>query len=320
MRKPFHKIVAIGLGVALALGVVSIAGRQPQLRRKMSRTWAAWFGPAAVSEGQLQVDDPELGWTNLPGTRVRQANSDFDVYYHTRSDGTRRIPGKHPDAATALILGGSFAFGQGVWDKDSFGAQLQRRHWRDMRVRIRASFGWGTGQSYLALRRDLAQDPHVSLVLYVWLPFHNTRNHLSEGWLTSVGQAGQRLPHFVLRDGRPVFDRLVGPEDAVPYDEGLSAKEWEITDALLREMDRISRERSARFIVILAPFEESGPNRDVSEMTARLEAAGIQHLVAHGDMRFDVDDLFFPVDGHPNERWHALLAELTAERIRPGGQ
>lgn len=310
-------ILLILIACALPLGIVGVAVRYGDLPRHAHRTWVRWFGPTAASEGRLQRHDSVLGWSNRAGSSTRHVTPEYDVWYRVDDDGARRIPGVHPTQPIVEILGGSFAFGQGVADDETFGAWLQHEAWPDARVRIRATLGWGTAQAYLALRQDLERGDPIALALYLWLPFHNSRNHLSEQWLVPVGEARQRLPHFVVREGRPVFERFVDRSDALPMGPEVIETEWEITLALLSEMNRQSLASGTRFVVVLAPFEQRGPNAELEEMRRRLTEAQIPFVVAHGAPGLDPEGLYFAADGHPNAAWHRRLGAFLASEIEP---
>jgi hypothetical protein len=293
------------------------------LRSRIHRLKLEVFPPPPMG---LQIADPTLGWTNNPDAIVRQTRADFDVVYRIDEQEGRHVPGRPDSAPLVSILGGSFTFGQGVEDDETFAAILQARHWPDWAVRLRASNGWGTAQAYVALSEDLARRDDVRLALYGWLPFHNGRNHLGATWLEAVGRSNQRLPHFSVRDGLPVFERLVGPEDALPDDrpERIEA-EWQTTEALLREMHRTAREHGCRFVFVFLPFEGQQQDPNVARMKAFLAQEGIEVVLLELRASDYARGLRLPVDGHPNAAWHALVAQELARSLAlapplPSGQ
>jgi len=307
------RLLALLLGLALAAGLLRLSTGLLgiDVGSRLQRLKLELFPPPPMG---LQVADPTLGWTNAPGAVVRQTREDFDVFYRIDDFEGRHVPGQPEDAPVTLILGGSFAFGQGVEDHQTFAAILQARYLRDETVRLRASNGWGTAQAYLALSEDLERGDDVRLALYGWLPFHNGRNHLGATWLEMVGRSNQRLPHFSLREGLPVFEGLVGPEDALPdgTPEMVEA-EWRITEALVRAMHRVARENGCRFAVVLLPFEGMAADPSAKRMASFLEREHIAFVRPELAPAEWERGLRLPVDGHPNARWHELVARELAD-------
>lgn len=309
------RMLALGLGVVLALGVTQLAASLfgIDIAQRVHRLKLEYFPPPPMG---LQVADPTLGWTNNPEAVVRQTRDDFDVFYRIDSLEGRLVPGRPEGAPIIEILGCSFAFGQGVEDHETFAAVLQQQHWGEFAIRLRSANGWGTAQAYVALSEDLARGDDVRLALYGWLPFHNGRNHLSEYWLGAVERSHQRLPHFSVRDGRPVFEGLIGPEVAEPDGTPEMARaEWEITEALVRAMARTARGHGTRFVFVFLPFENQKSDPAVARMVTFLEAEGIAYAQPELTPEQYARGLELPIDGHPNPAWHALVARKLAESV-----
>src|SRR5262245_5174957 len=80
-----------------------------------------------AGEGKLFRVDTNTGWTNLPNLNVRRLNSAGDEWIiETDSSGQRVINIPSQPQRTLLILGDSFAFGEGVNIDDRFDATITR--------------------------------------------------------------------------------------------------------------------------------------------------------------------------------------------------
>lgn len=315
------RILAVFLGLSAGLAAVLMISHATGL--DLAWLWyRARFELSPESGAQLSQSDPVVGWSPVPGATVQRSSPDFDVTYTIDGVGARLVPGADAVAnrPLAVILGGSFTFGHGVEDSEPYPAVLQRL-WPDMELRNRAANGWGPGQVMLSLKRDLAESDRVRLGVYGWLPFHNLRAYRRHSWLSELDE-GLGLPQFELVRGRPRLTGLAGRDDTVPDEEpGLRETEREITEALISEMARLSREADARFVMVLLPHRpQEAPSPEIAENMRRyLAATGIPHLDLLSEPELLDPSLYLPNDGHPTPEWHARIAAVTASRPASDG-
>lgn len=108
--------------------------------------------------------DPVLGWEPEPGTVRREADClGRDVAYSTAADGARDYPGYRPAAATLIVAGDSYAFGDEADDASAFPAVLA-----DLTGETVANLGvggYGPVQALLRLERHLGQYPAARTVV-----------------------------------------------------------------------------------------------------------------------------------------------------------
>lgn len=118
-------------------------------------------------------EDPVYGWNHQPGSRGHhRLDPDFDVHYSIDLDGHRRT-GPPSDKPKIVALGGSFTFGYGVDDVQTYSALLERSL-GDYDVINAGAMAWGTTHAWLKLQDILATDTEVRLVLYGFI-------HLPDG-------------------------------------------------------------------------------------------------------------------------------------------
>jgi hypothetical protein len=304
--------LALGTGLAAALLVAGVLllnideRRRWQIQRQI-------FGPEPV--GIFQADE-RLGWRHLPGAEGGQREvPDFDVRYRIDAFGNRLTPGAPPPGAPALIfLGGSFTFGHGVEDGETYPALLQQR-WPELRIVNAATNGWGTSQALLALEELLAREPKVAGVVYAFISNHVVRNHLRKEWLVAVDEMqGRRNTHFELVGEDLVFQGLAGPELGVEASPEQVRREKRITVALVRALSRRCDEAGVPFLTVYLPDGTRGP---IAPLLAK--AVGPERLV---DLRPELryGSLHFAHDSHLRPEGHrqlaAALASTLSERMR----
>lgn len=98
--------------------------------------------------------DATLGWKPMPNLSAQRVNADGDYWtIKTNSQGfrTRRVVWPENDSRRVVILGDSFAFGEGVDEPDRFDTEMLARQpeWAVMDLGV---MGFGTDQQTLAGR------------------------------------------------------------------------------------------------------------------------------------------------------------------------
>lgn len=249
-------------------------------------------------------DDTVLGWKHVPDAVGTQRKFEFSVTYTIDATGCRTTPSPAAPAGEVLILGGSYAFGEGVNDDEVFSAVLARKHWRHVKVRNRGVMGYGTGQSYLVLREEL-QRSLPRAVIYAWTNHHVRRNYLQKGWLESLALSNHRNPYFEIENGRLAWKGLAGPEMGLAESKGLRLQEARITLRLIREMQQLCGQSGVPFFVVWL-----GADSDVHACHVMYAAMSDDRIrvVDATDVSFD----YYRIDGHPRPGWHEAIADFLA--------
>lgn len=304
-----RRLLALGLGLvaatALLVGGVSLLGID---ERRLWQIETQLFGPEPV--GIFQGDE-RLGWRHIPGAEGRQREvPDFDVRYHIDEFGNRRTPGAPAPGAPALIfLGGSFTFGHGVEDDETYPALLQQR-WPELRIVNAATNGWGTVQALLSLEEQLEREPEVAGVVYAFISVHVVRNHLRKEWLVAVDvMQGRRNPYFVLEGDELRFGGLAGPEQGVEASPAQVETEQRVTLALVRAIAARCARAGVPFVVLYLPDGTQGP---IAPQLAKV--VGREHLI---DLRpkLHYGRLHFAHDSHLRPEGHRQVAAAIASDL-----
>ncbi|MEO8083144.1 MAG: SGNH/GDSL hydrolase family protein [Ardenticatenales bacterium] len=313
------RVTAVGCGVVaavlLGLGGARLAGIDLGLGVRNARRVIEPL-PTPAPSGYMTAD-PIRGFRHVPNTSAAADAEDFHVTYTIDALGARDMPAHHgapSDRRVVEVFGDSFTFGHGMPDDTPYPAVLQRDLWPAYEVRNRGVNGYGTMQSMAWLDQLAPEESRLAIVLCGWLPFHLSRNGPDPSWLAMVDSSHQRLPFYRVVDGLPVFERLIGPADALAAsDPALVEIEWANTEAAIRQMNRTARGLDAKFRVVLLPFqhpEAAAPS--VARMRQMLAAAKITAIdLAEMDGMGD-SDLYLPHDGHPKAEWHRRVAVAIA--------
>lgn len=138
-RRIAFGLIASALALALTLFVVELAGR----------VYAYQF----AQRGKLFEPDAVLGWRVLPDLDLVRRNADGEPWrITTDADGGRTPHRFRPDAKTrVLVIGDSFAFGEGVDVDARFDRRLEARR-PELGIVNLGVMGYGTDQELLAAR------------------------------------------------------------------------------------------------------------------------------------------------------------------------
>jgi hypothetical protein len=104
-----------------------------------------------AKKGKLMQPDTRLGWKHLPNLDLKRLNSNGQIWHiQTNSDGYRTSLSWNAQAQTRiLILGDSFAFGEGVNQEERFDSIMERNH-SSWNIKNLGVMGYGTDQQLLA--------------------------------------------------------------------------------------------------------------------------------------------------------------------------
>ena len=247
--------------------------------------------------------DALLGWSNRPNVTSHQINRDFTVSYGIDANGWRRMPTTvaPPPAPEVWFLGCSFTFGTGVEDTEAYPYRLAEHAWPSFQVRNYSTSGWGTVQAYLTLKRQLessAVAPRV--VVYGWINNHRQRNYLRRSWFEKNRAAN--FARFDVVDGQ-LHSKGVVPASEANLEDGpeLDEAEYRVTEALIRAMAALSRERGIPFVfLVLDPTDKrildaarGNPGLHILDVSRRSTAV-------------------HPHEGHPAPNWHQAIAHAIA--------
>ena len=238
-----------------------------------------------ISEGLHQVD-PVLGWRKQPGQfQIERFGRILDVT-HWPADSRATAATEMDYRRRILVLGGSFAYGLGLSDQETFPWLMQRAYlgveWLNL-----ATSGYGTYQALLTLEERLDEIPNPpALVVYGYNWFHAERNVAADSWqyAMAISSPGIRLElPFVSLDSVGNLERRVHVYPNWPlkrYSAAVALMErvWNkfqvrgradqaraATRKLILELDELSRSRGSRLLVMVMGrcddldfFRESG--------------------------------------------------------------
>ncbi len=250
-------------------------------------------------------EDPELGYDHKCNSKGIHNDCDFKVTYTIGPEGERFSPKPAQPVGRILILGGSFAFGVGVNDDETF-PYLLSQHWPDWHIVNRSVMGWGTSHAYIVLSRALKSDHPPDIVIYAMIPHHITRNYIRKSWVKFITKWGFKHPHFELVDGKLEFQGIITLDQSQEDYPGMRQKEIELTKAFLANMHRLCAEKQIPFVVILL---NGMPPYSITKVLAD-NHVGVIDL---SEMKLEK----FRFDTHPNRNDHKRIAEAIEKSFLP---
>ena len=264
----------------------------------------------------LWQDDPVLGWVHRPIASARDRRpGEINVVYTIGDDGWR-VTGGDPEDPKVVVLGGSFAFGHGVEDHQTFAALLDRGlpSYDVINAGVAA---WGTAHAWLALGRMFDQGTDIRLVVYAMISHHVERNWLRYSWLKTLAvRVPRRNPMVVHRNGRLVFAGLADPvRDGLPDGAELDRAEFDITRRLLEDMLERCQQRGVPLLLVMLPDgSEAGTPEPLASTFAAFSERGL--LLDLRD-RIDYESVRYPRDGHLDPEGHRRIADELIAASRP---
>ncbi len=273
---------------------------------------ARWFGPDPIGIWQ---SDPVLGWSHRPSSSGGHHHpTNFDVRYNIDRDGNRRDPEPGP-GPEILFLGGSFTFGYGVTDGQTYPAILQRE-FSGLKVVNGGAMAWGTVHAWLKLNHRLEQPERPAMIVYGFIDHHRQRNWLRRSWLETLKRKNDfKNPRVEIVDDQVVWQGLADPEvHGLPDSETVVEAENEITVRLLEEMALSCRREGVPFLVAYLPDGSDATHRHPLQSTFDLLAEEGSFI----DLRSIIDHprARFPNNNHPSAEGHRMIAEELEEPIR----
>ena len=205
-RQAALNAILVVLSLAFGLAALELGGRA--------------FATVIAKQGKLFRPDTELGWTPLPNLDLTRKNANGELWHITTdAEGIRGPSGWGRDEQTRLlILGDSFAFGEGVDLDDRFDS-LMRAQIPNLSIVNLGVMGYGPDQQLIRARPWQQQlRPGDALLLLTYgndfYDLARTRHGgRSKPWLEEVrGRLVQRAPAIdaldILRDASYVVALL----------------------------------------------------------------------------------------------------------------
>jgi lysophospholipase L1-like esterase len=319
-------VATAAFGVFLALGLAELAVRV------LYAEWASTqWSSVRKDDGGPWVYDPLLGWSLQPGYEGRFVASDFSIAVSVNGDGIRddEYSLQRTDRSRMLVLGDSFAWGWGVEHEQRFSELLEARNsgWEIVNAAVP---GYGTDQIYLYLReKGIAYRPDVILLLFYYNDFvanvapqqyDYNKPFFALDANGALELRGVPVPTSTIRQrairavnrGRLITPKLlVGLRQTDQVSAEAHRAGYPVTFALIRAIDDLTRENSARFALVSVPMP-GAHRKALREFTQQVE---IPHLPL--DRRFSLArEKVVSTDGHWNPAGHRIAAEEIQEFLR----
>lgn len=268
--------------------------------------------PGLKAVGIWQLDE-RYGFSHIAKKVGTHETADYKVTYTIGKDQERFIPAKPDVERKILFLGGSYAFGQGVADDESYPAILGHNYWNQWAIENRAVMAWGTAHALLALSDALESETPPTAVIYGMIPHHVTRNYIRRSWVKGLAGYGLKHPHFELKESILEYQGVVGPDQSAEDSPVVRQKELALTAAMLTALQEKSAESGIPFIIVLLP-------------KIRVEMGWppqlIRHMTESGMNVLDISEMqlerFSDNDRHPNIKDHERIAEQIDDSFVTG--
>jgi hypothetical protein len=284
-------------------------------------------------QGKLFETDPRLGWRVLPGLDLVRLNADGRPWrVVTDQDGARRPWRFRPDAPVrVLVVGDSFAFGQGVDVEQRFDVRLEG-HLTCASVVDLGVMGYGPDQALIAARPllpSLRPGDWVVIVTH-WTDLLDLARQRHSGrskpWFeTKDGRLVEHPPRIGwgerLRDASYLAAAALRAFEARRQEPSIELLERgrDLLEALLLAETRAVRDRGVA--VLLAHHGDRVPELgvDLAPFFDRLCRSGFRCAALDDALGAPPRRSSFQADGHWNGDGHRVVAEALARSLRTAG-
>ncbi len=340
-RRRVFTLAAVLLGLLLAGSVV--------IGYFTADAWLYWKRHRFPYQGDpLIVPDRRIGFVQRPNLVWRHLLPPvYTVYTDARGARVDRPGMAPPSRVDLLAVGGSFTWGHGVDNPQTFVHRLGRR--LDIRVYNVALASYGTTAAYLSIERFA--DLHPRVVLYGFIRPHLDRS--LRACAPSLVPFCRSVAWVDCREGKPyIHPPLPLAPEYLEYVYAVMIKHpfgwrdvyWAIRrhwtrakrsfagqtssctpevamDYLVGKMVSACRRMGAKLLVLYIPFQipPAAPPEPLLRAVARHQGDGILHFLdlspAYRDFarRHGAQALWLtPKDHHPSPRAHALIARTAA--------
>lgn len=316
LRRVLLLLVSLAASGLLAEGVTRLAGYDP---------WPTTETILGDNQNGHRVD-PTRGWEKVPGSFRNVRAGRTVVATHWSNDARATAERELSSDRRVVLLGGSFAYGFGLNDSETF-AWLLKETTPDIEWLNLATSGYGTYQSLLTLERYFGNEElSPIIVIYGFNWFHERRNVAADPWQYAMAYTspGIRLsiPYVVLERGENLERKIhIYPDwplkrvsAAVALAErafnklqisGRAERGPAVMRALLLEMNRLTRERGSRLLILVM-----GARCDYFEFfeQANIEFVNCRPPTYSPEMSLS--------DGHPSARRNLHYAECLGSYLR----
>ena len=276
-----------------------------------------------AEKGKRFQPDERLGWIPLPNMTIERRNADGDIYIISTDSSSVRGPSSYPDSdkiRRMLVLGDSFAFGEGVNLEDRFDTRMTKRL-PDLAVINISVPGYGTDQQVIRARQyiPLLELGDIVLVLLYGNDFHDVARTRHSGrskpWYEmSKGGLIEHKPDIglveCLRDKSYLASILASRTDRDPKYEERIPQSLDIVSTILQTLAFELESRGIQFWIAVHGMESLELPFDRSDIISR--------ICSLSDYCIDLDRILgnpklFLKDGHWNGDGDHAVAEYLAD-------
>ena len=289
--------------------------------------YAPWsYVSRDANEPTMHAPDPVLGWRNKEGNYIVPPYhpSGKPIYISFQENGQRRtgVDSVHT-GGEIVIVGGSFTQGWAVSDNETYPWKLQQKY-PSLKVVNYGTAAYGSYQSLLILEQELPRMASPKFVLYGFISQHEIRNVAHYNWLRTLSAFSKRghvnVPFATLDDNNRIVRHPPEGYISLPFRESLSLihrieraymkiktsrrfkQKKKVTEEILLQMDKVSKEYGAIFIVVLLSVHK----KMKSQYMDFFWQANIQFI---DSSVFPIPyDMRVPGDIHPNGKLHSFWA------------
>ena len=294
-----------------------------------------------INEGKIFKPDPTLGWRAKTGSYIIPPNhlssKQFQISFE--KDGQRKT-GKNNGSVDGeiLVIGGSFAQGWGVNNKDAFPSKLQKNY-TNFKVYNFGQGGYGSIQSLLLLEEEIPKMKSPKLIIYGFIEHHEYRNTARSEWLRTLAKYSRRgtvkTPYgSIEKNNKLIMHPPIGyinlplrevsslvtllekaymkqrTKKGFPKDSQRKKQQKLVTEKAVLQMKEISKKFNAAFILVILDWSNHFTKDHYEGFFKKNEIKFVNCAIPL------IDEMVLFGNYHPSEKAHTHYNECLTDYIK----
>jgi hypothetical protein len=286
-----------------------------------------------AKRGKLFKPDLVVGWKNLPNLNLVRLNSNGEEWrVRTDKNGIRGSSvWKNENNVRVLILGDSFAFGEGISINARFDSVIKKKM-LSLAIINMGVMGYGTDQQLIGARQFLynQRNNDIMIILTFYNDFYDILRKTFVGrakpWFELSNREGliEHSPAVtwitVLRDKSYILALLMTLfEDHPKFTKNDLKYAAQLYEAIIRNELTSVLQKSVRVIIAFhgLNYVDDSEHKEILELSIQRVCSikGIECLYLDNHLMTKNDGQNFLKDGHWNKEGHAIVAELLIDLL-----
>ena len=286
-----------------------------------------------INEPLINVSDPVLGWVPKEGEHIFKpwSNDGEETVLTVNNDKSRFTGYMKQNKKKIVFVGGSITQGWAVSDDETFSFFIQKKS-NNYKIYNFGVGGYGGYQSLLMLEKVFKEKDNIELVVYGFIPHHETRNTAAGSWMYLLNFFSKRgfisLPYGSINKQNELIKNPPIEYITLPFGKVSSLvakiekrimkvksllrenKQTKISFSIINEMNKLSIKNNSKFVLLILEEFYDSRSKDYDLFLKNKKISHIKCLMLKG-VNYVVSG-----DGHPNKLSHEEISKCISQKLK----